>query len=98
MKASKKGFANGGTPMINSGREAEQEKMMEEGHSKGGRAKKRSAGGATTTEGAMAPKRFDRPGRKQGGAVGATKKPLSSANSASSAEGHSTGADEMAPE
>ena len=51
----------------------------------GGRAKKK-AGGAV--EGKMMKKRLDRPGRKQGGRVGANKTPLSTAATIRSASEH----------
>ncbi len=56
---------------------------------KGGRTKKRAAGGKVNlgqvTGGSVRP-RLDRPGRKVGGRVGADKSPLSSAHGTTAAE------------
>lgn len=51
-----------------------------------------SGGGKTAAqiEGPLTHKRFDRPGRKVGGRVGADKAPLSSAASSKAASGHET--------
>ena len=84
-----------GGPMVDKGREEDEEKQMEEGHSKGGRVKRKRGGGMEHSEGMMAAKRHDRPGRKRGGGVGSDKRPLTSAANASNADGHSTDADEV---
>lgn len=85
MKAAQ--FKAGGAPMIDKGREEEEEKAEEEGRKHGGRAKRARGGGMT--EGNMAHKRHDRPGRKRGGGVGSNLRPLSSANTTKGADGHS---------
>lgn len=59
---------------------------------RGGRMeKKRAAGGGVQhfSEGGMASRRMDRPGRKRGGGVGSDKSPLTTANRTKDADGHS---------
>lgn len=101
MKASRhmggKVTRKAGGALVDEGRESKEEEKMEEGHKRGGRAK-RASGGAMQAEGGMAAKRHDRPGRKRGGGVGSDKRPLTSAAAAKDADGHSGGADEVAPE
>lgn len=83
-----------GGAMIDKGREEDEEKQEMEGHKKGGRVKRKDGGALHFAEGGMAAARHDRPGRKRGGAVGADKRPLTSANSTKNAEGMGEGVDE----
>ena len=80
---------------IDSGREEEEEREMDEGKKHGGKVKRKHGGSVEHGEG-MKPKhhRLDRPGRKRGGSVGADRHPLSSAAHAKDAEGHKTDDDE----
>lgn len=93
MSKARHNLKDGGKPMINEGRESEEEEKMEEGHKKGGRAHRKHGGKAEMRGEGHKPKnhRLDRPGRKKGGSVGADQHPLSSAANTKDAEAHSTG-------
>lgn len=81
--------ANGGAQVVSGNKnvikEAEEDKTGDVDRKKGGKVKKRKAGGKVLgfmTGGGVRP-RLDRPGRKAGGGVGANAKPLSTAHTAS---------------
>lgn len=91
MSRARHGFADGGKPLINKGREDVKEDRMAEGHKDGG-AVKRKRGGSVEMGDGVKPKnhRLDRPGRKRGGAVGSNRSPLTTAANVSDADGHTT--------